>query len=188
MRAFILALACSFGACEAPAEEPSARRLGSERVGREVVATVDGVGITLGDLRRVRASTGVAPREALRLLEDKELLAAHAERGGYGAGVSVRRVARRAAVQRVLGGVERGVDEEISEEEIQGVWAASFSETVPEINEGERERVKATVLVQRRLHDVGALLRTIEEDVFVERENAAIERLLRADLEDGRAP
>lgn len=188
MSAILVALGILLAGCRGEEGETGPRAQGSARLGGDVVATVDGVGITLEDLQRVTASTGVAPPEALRLLEEKELLAAHAEQREFGGGSAVRLVERRVAVQRVLVEIERASDEEITEEEIQAVWSSSFSGDVPEINDGERVRVRDAVLLQRRLRSASVLLRDLEEEVGVERDRHAIERLLRADLGATEAP
>jgi hypothetical protein len=86
------------------------RPQGGARVGGEVVATVDGVPITLDDVRREAEETGASPPAALRALVDRELLAGEAARLGYGDRRAVRRDVERALVQTLLAGtVEREI-------------------------------------------------------------------------------
>lgn len=179
-----LALVFALVGCRADEGEVGSRTQGSARIGGDVVATVDGVGITLDDLLRVTASTGFTASEALRRLEEKELLAAHAERRAFGEGVGVRRVERRAAVHRVLIEVENelGGEGAITETEIESAWSSSFSGHAPEIGEEDRQRVRDTLLIRRRLGGVGQLLRELEGELGVERESEAIDRLLGNDL------
>jgi hypothetical protein len=91
------------GAPEAAEDAGAARERGASRIGGQVVATVDGHPITLGEVEAVASETGLSPRDALRRLEDEQLLAAHAEASGDGDGArEVEDAARRAAVQAFL--------------------------------------------------------------------------------------
>ncbi len=75
---------------------------GHAHVGGGVVATVDGVAVTLDDVRRVRAETGLAPRAALDRLVEELLLASEAQRRGLSRAPRVRRATRQALAQALL--------------------------------------------------------------------------------------
>jgi parvulin-like peptidyl-prolyl isomerase len=84
-------------------EGPIAPRAhGGEGVGGQVIATVDGVGVTISDVERYVAATGATPQEALRRLTELELLAGEAARRGYHDRPEVELVRDRARVQRFL--------------------------------------------------------------------------------------
>ncbi|HEY6879440.1 MAG TPA: hypothetical protein VI299_15540 [Polyangiales bacterium] len=76
---------------------------------RDEVARVDGEGISRGEVERLAASAGIAPREALHDLISERLLVAHARRAGYGEQDAVRRAEAQALV-RVLLDRELGVE------------------------------------------------------------------------------
>lgn len=104
-------------------------------MGGHVVSTVDGVPITVADIERVVAATGVAPQRALSMLQEQELLAGAAESAGYGDGDSVARAGQQATVQALLRGIEANVTaEQISEEQLrQGYERFQSSFTNPEL-------------------------------------------------------
>lgn len=69
-----------------------------------VVATVDGAPIDVAEVERLAERGTLTPRVALARLEAEALLAAEAERRGYGTQHEVQQVARQAAVQALLAG------------------------------------------------------------------------------------
>lgn len=98
-----VAVALLLGACADPAgSAPGPRATGSDRVGGRVVATVDGVAITIEEVAAEVRRTGATPEDALRALERAELLAAEAARRGYGDRREVSEDTRRAMVQALL--------------------------------------------------------------------------------------
>ncbi len=136
--AVLVAAACGGG--EAPdGDGDGGRRVhGEARVGGQVVSTVDGVPITLDEVRSTARETGLAPRDALRRLEDRLLLAAEAARRGYADRPEVREAGRKAAVQALL---VREVEEPlmpraIPEEAVRELW-----ERRSEYHRPERRRV-----------------------------------------------
>jgi len=78
------------------------REHGGEDVGGQVIATVDGVGITVSDVEWLVAQTELSPAEALEELEERELLAAEARRRGHGARRGTQLARAKARVQRFL--------------------------------------------------------------------------------------
>ncbi len=86
---------------DGPADAP-AREQGGDDVGGETVATVDGVGISIDEVEAMVSRTGLSPEQALRKLEEQELLAAEARRRGLGARRETREAGERAMIQRYL--------------------------------------------------------------------------------------
>jgi peptidyl-prolyl cis-trans isomerase C len=88
-----------------------------------VVANVDGAPIGLNEVQRLAERGSLSPQQALSRLEAEALLAAEAERRGYGADHAVQHVTRQAAVQALLkGDVEQKIP---SEAEISRAYAES---------------------------------------------------------------
>jgi len=86
-------------ACErASRDENTARRSATA----QVAATVDGVPITLDEVRWLVAETGLTPRDALARLIDEQLLVQRAEARGYGKGAQLARELTRARVRALL--------------------------------------------------------------------------------------
>ena len=96
----VAAIGCGGHAHDGGSRGPRVR--GSARVGGRVVATVDGVGITVAEAARASGETGRALRESVRLLEDEQLLAAEAQRRGLGRDRAVRIATDQALVQALL--------------------------------------------------------------------------------------
>lgn len=92
---------------EAPA--PAARQTSAGPLGDEAVSVVDGVVIRVADVEHAlrTGARGRSAAEALRELEAEALLAAEAERLGFGRLRAVRRGARQALVQALLGTIEQ---------------------------------------------------------------------------------
>ena len=97
-----LLFACATACEDGEAEGRGPRRMGDAAVGGDVVATVDGVPITVSDVERVARGAHLSPREALASLEDRALLAGEAERRGYADRPEVRTAGERAMVQALL--------------------------------------------------------------------------------------
>lgn len=115
--AAVLALVgCSGGETPHPGgSAPGAGLSGGSHVGGAVVATVDGVPITLDDVRRVVASTHLAPRAALERLVSEALLASEAQRRGLGRAPGVQHATRQALAQAML---EREVEARVRPESV----------------------------------------------------------------------
>jgi len=75
---------------------------GTSVVGGDVVATVHGHPITVGEIEEVARAASLAPREAAIRLEEEALLAAEASRQGYGNDHGVIRVRQQALIQAFL--------------------------------------------------------------------------------------
>src|SRR5688500_17297584 len=90
-------LGCGDGTTTGGRDRP--RPQGDARLGGQVISTVDGVAITVGDVGRLAEAERITPREALRRLQDDLILAAEAERRGLGDDRRVEQDARRAEVQ-----------------------------------------------------------------------------------------
>jgi parvulin-like peptidyl-prolyl isomerase len=75
---------------------------GDATVGGDVVATVEGVPITLADVEALSREEQLAPREALRRIENDLLLSRAAERAGLGSDPEFTDEMRRAAVRALL--------------------------------------------------------------------------------------
>lgn len=133
--AVILAAACGEDERRADAGE---RRGGDAELGGQVASTVDGVAIEVAEVREVSRETGLAPAEALRRLQDREVLAAEARRRGYASHPEVILAAKRAAVQALLAReIEAAVPpESFPEEVVRERWQAN-----EEYHRPERRRV-----------------------------------------------
>jgi predicted regulator of Ras-like GTPase activity (Roadblock/LC7/MglB family) len=114
-------LCAACGQAEQPAE--AVRSRGNAEVGGDVVATVDGVPITVAEVERAARLGHVSPETALRRLEDELLLARAAEAAGVDAR-EARQAVRRAAVQRLLAAEVEPVTE-VDEAEIEAAYAES---------------------------------------------------------------
>jgi parvulin-like peptidyl-prolyl isomerase len=91
--------------------------------GRDIVSTVNGVGIGAQELQALAAAGKLAPRAALARLQAERLLEAEAAQRGYGVDDETRRVVRQALVQQLLRSeVEEG---DIDEEELARAYAAA---------------------------------------------------------------
>lgn len=118
--------------CAAPAEE--ARR--DARLGGDVIAVVDGEGITREDVVREMRARGVSAREALDALEAQVLLAHEAAR--LGVRVEETTARRRALAQSVLFAIERSVPPSVvSDAEAR----AAFATLEPTLTHGEQRAV-----------------------------------------------
>lgn len=100
----VLLLCAIIGACSDDGGDGplGAREHGGEDIGGHVIATVDGVGITVTQVEAMVELTGRTPEEALALLEERELLAAEARRRGFDARRERDMAAARAGVQQLL--------------------------------------------------------------------------------------
>lgn len=99
-RATLLVLALSAGCGDRERAREGVSPAGALAAG--VVATVDGAAITLAELQRHVAASGLAPAAALAQLEGELLLAGEARRRGYEASPAVSEIARQAQVQALL--------------------------------------------------------------------------------------
>jgi parvulin-like peptidyl-prolyl isomerase len=81
-----------------PTEVPS----GDAHVGGDVVATVDGIPITVREVEALAREAHLSPQAALRELEDELVLSRAAERAGLAAAPEVADETRRAAVRALL--------------------------------------------------------------------------------------
>jgi hypothetical protein len=75
---------------------------GSAQVGGQIVSTVDGVAITVGEVQALVNATGLSPRAALTRLQSQVLLIGEAQRRGYARESDVEHVGRQALVQTLL--------------------------------------------------------------------------------------
>jgi len=123
--------------------------VGDARVGGQVVSTVDGVAITREEVLTLAREARITPRQALRQLQDRELVGAEAARRGLDEDPDVQLAATRAAVHVLL---EREVEERVTvgtipDEEVRALYEARLSH----YQQAERRRVShLVVLVQRR--------------------------------------
>jgi len=113
---------------------------GHAQVGDDVVSTVDGVAITLSDVRRLVHISGLRPDAALERLQSEALLSGEARRRGYRTDEVVTRVGRQASVQALLAREVESV--RATEAEI----AAAFDKQHERFHTPER-RASAHVLV-----------------------------------------
>jgi parvulin-like peptidyl-prolyl isomerase len=149
-----------------------------------VVADVEGTAITVADVQRLCERGGLAPKEALGRLEAEALLAAEAERRGYGSVDEVARVAEQALVQTLL---ERDIEsEQATAAEIDAAYAKS----------GERfhkpERRVAThllaVLPKDASADLDASARAFVTDALAKLQAAADPSAVLEQLQQVKAP
>ena len=92
-----------------PDPDAAAPRADEARVQGMVVARVNGDAISLEEVRKVCAASGLAPEDALARLVEERLLAQHAEARGYGDLAETRAAVTRARVRALLEEqVERG--------------------------------------------------------------------------------
>ncbi|MBW2462029.1 MAG: peptidyl-prolyl cis-trans isomerase, partial [Deltaproteobacteria bacterium] len=114
------------------------RPRGTDRVGGMVVATVDGVGITISDVEGLARSAAVTPARALADLIDTELLAAEARRRGYGDRRATRAARARARVRRLL---SAHVEEVVTAASIPDAEImARYERDAPRYHQEERRR------------------------------------------------
>jgi hypothetical protein len=117
---FALACACDGAGPGSGRKARDAR--GGSSVGGQVVSTVDGAPITVGDVRALTSSGEIAPRAALRRLQEERLLAKEAARRGMAQEWAVSEVGRKAAVQALLATVaEEAV---VADAELQAAYTA----------------------------------------------------------------
>lgn len=173
------------GACGDDAGSAGPRTIGQDRVGGRVVSTVDGVGITLEEVERVARAEGVPPRQALRRLQDDLLLAAEAERRGFGRDRETAGRLRAAGVQKLLEEeVERSVPESSIDDaaiarayeqhreryvqpEKRGSWHALArldAGATPEADAAARAEIAAVLARLRAAADPAAELRAMQAD------------------------
>lgn len=109
---------------------------GTARVGRGVVATVDGQGIALDAVVATAQATALPPSEVVARLVDEELLAREARRRGFGAHPSVHRAVRQSAVQAYLKGEleAKVMPESINRETV----ARAFEQNIGRFKHAER--------------------------------------------------
>ncbi len=143
--AWVVLAACSGGATDGRDAGPRVR--GTAEVGGQIVSTVDGQPIDLETVAHATRAAGVEPTLALRRLQDEQLLAAAAERAGFGEDPEVERAGRRAAVQALLA---RTVEVEATEADLDRAAIEAAYETAPQrYDRPERRRsVHAVARVQ----------------------------------------
>jgi PPIC-type PPIASE domain len=88
--------------CGSARRERGEHAHGTARVGGDVISTVDGHPITVGEVQAFANVSGVSPRDALSRLQSEALLAAEAARRGFSRDADVVEVARRGRVQALL--------------------------------------------------------------------------------------
>lgn len=122
--------------CGADSTAPSAYdERGTDRLGGEVVATVDGRAITRREVAELARQLGAPAQEALARLEAELLLAAEARRNGIDEADDLR--VRQAAVQALLAGIEAEVTPaSIPDEVVRRLYA----EAGEELNRPEQRR------------------------------------------------
>lgn len=99
---------------------------GDERVGGDVVSTVDGHAITVAEVEVAARSSGVPPEVALRRLQDEVLLALAARRGGVGSDdPAAVRAQRQAMVQALLARTVEAQEPEVPQDELAAAYEAS---------------------------------------------------------------
>jgi len=99
---------------------------GDERVGGEVVSTVDGHAITLEEVEAAARAAEVEPAVALRRLQDEALLALAARRArGPRDDPAVTRAERQAMVQALLERTVEAEEPEVPEDEVVAAYEAS---------------------------------------------------------------
>lgn len=175
--------------CGGEEGEGALRVQGEDRVGGDVIATVDGVAIVASEVRRVTGELGATPLETLRLLEDEELLAAAAERRGFDERADVRRVERRAAVQRVLVELEQTQSEEVTEEELESEFRRANPEgDAAELDGAARAALRKRIVRRRRFTGLASLLNGLEAELGVSRDDEAIQALFAAELAEVEGP
>lgn len=91
---------CGGGSGKGPTSGEQAR--GHDSVGGQVISTVHGFAITVGEVAALARASGLSPQAALERLQAERLLMAEAERRGFDRDPQVREVARKAAVQLLL--------------------------------------------------------------------------------------
>jgi len=179
-----LALAIALCACSGPASdagdadrsalagdrpEASASAPGEPAVSGPVISTVDGAPITVDEVERVARETGLAPREALRRLQEERVLAARATAAGHADDREIVDASRRAAVRALL--AER-VEGEVGPDDVAAEAIAARYEAAP-ARFASPERRRATHVLARLDPDAPP-----EADAAAQRfARAAIERL-----------
>ncbi len=109
----VLAALMTLGGCGAPEGRAGAgsdagrahavaRPREAAHVGGDVVATLDGVPITIAEVEAAAREAGLEPALALRRLEEEQVLGALAARASLGEDAEARAAARRAAVRALL--------------------------------------------------------------------------------------
>lgn len=188
-----LCVCVGVGACGDDPEEGSGRReQGSATVGGDVVSTVDGMPITVDEVRRVVRETELGPRDALERLQERELLAMEARRQGRDDGPEVERATKQAMVQALL---RREVEEaigplSITEEAIAARYEsrADLAEERGVTLDDARESIREQLLLEARRERYEELVRHIEERYPVERNPESIRDALERDLADPADP
>ena len=157
------------GCGDEDAAGPAAPRpLGTDRVGGMVVATVDGVGITITDVEEHARSASVTPGRALADLIDTELLAAEARRRGYGDRRPTRAARARARARELL---STQVEDVVTAASIPNAEiAARYERDAPRYHQEERRRSRHLLV---RVPDGGdaatwALAEAIAQDILRE--------------------
>lgn len=150
---------------------------GDARVGGDVIATVDGVPITVSDVETLARTAHLSPEAALRQLEDDLLLSRAAERAGVGSAPEVADETRRAAVRALLHRViePAHAPEAVTEAEIE----ARRQEIAPGLSAPETRRA-SHVLVQlppdapqARVDAAMRLARSLRDELATEADPAA---------------
>ncbi len=107
MLSTLLGIGCLVGCGDPPAPPPQTElAVGTDRVGGDILSTVDGVGIAREDVIALMQSGGFTAREALTRLQEEVLLSREAERRGYHLGARGQRLLDRALVQTLLAELE----------------------------------------------------------------------------------
>src|SRR5689334_17731926 len=104
-RAVVLVVLGSLAACNGGAQQGGGHARdahGTSSVGGQVVSTVNGMPVTLGEVRDLVEHGGLDARTALRRLQDERLLAVEARRRGHEQAWSVFEVGRKASAQALL--------------------------------------------------------------------------------------
>lgn len=121
---FLVFCLVAFGCSEAPS--PDRPALGTDTLGGDVIALVNGTGITVGDVEAIAARDGIEARPALDLAIREALLAQEASRLGFAERPATQRSADRAAVRALLSeAIETAIPEtSITEQDIADAYQA----------------------------------------------------------------
>jgi peptidyl-prolyl cis-trans isomerase C len=115
-------------ACGEQGGEPGARggqSSGSANVGGQVISTVNGHPITLGEVQELVNGSQLSAEQALKRLQAERLLMIEAKRRGLGADSAVEQVARKAQVQSLLESITEPVG--ASDEQLSAAYAQAKS-------------------------------------------------------------
>lgn len=145
------------------------------------VASVDGTGIGVDQVRELAERTGLAPRVALARLEDEQLLAREAARRGYGRPDLTEQAVKRALVQALLARTVEGLraqDIPLAEVRARFDEVAQGRDLPPEsLAEHERE-VRAQLLLERQKLALERLSQELRDRIGVSLDEAEVQKLL----------